>query len=489
MKSLESLKVVFEQIIQLNQDGLCILDADGRIAQINDQFANVLGRTQVELIGQNIENTCLVQLFQQVTMSNQKAVAAIRGNASGESVSVTLVPIFLDDILAGVVAYVDGDVIVRELTESLKVAQQKAVYLEQKLKIDQETRWHPDRYIGETLEQKLVRTLKPGSAFDAFIGLSPKVLEALAIAGKAAQAQSTVLICGKSGTGKELIAAGIHKASPRCHGPFIKINCAAIPATLLESELFGHEKGAFTGAIKKKLGKFELADQGTIFLDEIGEMDLSMQSKLLRVLQDCTFERVGAEGSIKVSVRVVAATNRNLEQMVKAGQFREDLYYRLSVIPIYLPPLNERKEDIPLLVDYFLKYFNQQLGKQIKGISQAAMDALIHYEWPGNVRELKNIIERIAVLTDEIYIDLCDLPSCCHYSKNCDSEEVKIYGSIVREKIFPLEQYEKQIIKAALEKHGSYTAAAKALGITHKTVAAKAQKYGLMDWINRWTLF
>jgi len=211
-----------------------------------------------------------------------------------------------------------------------------------------------------------------------------------------------------------------------------------------------------------------------------------MQTKLLRVLQNNTFERVGGEVTLRVDVRVVAATNRDLAQLVKDGRFREDLYYRLNVIPIYLPPLKDRKEDIPLLVDHFLKQFDQQMGKQISGISQAAMDTLIRYDWPGNVRELKNIIERIVVLTDASYIDVDDLPYFLCRETDAGNDPGALYGSIIKEKIFPLEEYEKQIIRAALAKHGSYTAAAKVLGITHKTVAAKAQKYGLMDWISRW---
>lgn len=328
----------------------------------------------------------------------------------------------------------------------------------------------------------MVRSIRPGKAFEKFIGMSQRVLDALTLAAKAAKVQSTVFICGKSGTGKEVVAEGIHQASPRSQGPFIRLNCAAIPATLLESELFGHEKGAFTGAIKKKLGKFELAHKGTIFLDEIGEMELNMQTKLLRVLQSSRFERVGGEETLQVDVRVLAATNQDMEQMVKEGRFREDLYYRLNVIPIYLPPLKERQEDIPLLVDHFLKKFSQEFNKPIAGIKKAAMDALVRYEWPGNVRELQNIVERMVALTDGLYIEKEDIHDCCLKTVDSgerDEDNPPFFGSLIKGELFPLAEYEKQIIKAALEKHGSYTAAGKVLGITHKTVAAKAQKYGI----------
>ncbi|HMM19214.1 MAG TPA: sigma 54-interacting transcriptional regulator [Selenomonadales bacterium] len=482
----KELGYILQSVIGFVDDGICIVDETGYIHHLNDAFADILGWPREEMTGARVDDTCLGDLFREAASGETVVQRAVDHAPSGAKLTVEMRPVVVDGRLLAVAAMVRADTAMRILHDNLKIATAKASYMEQKIKRDHETHWHPGRYVGETLERKLVRDLKSGSCFEAFIGVNPEVLEALTLAGKAAKAHSTVLISGKSGTGKELVAEGIHRASPRAQQPLLRVNCAAIPANLLESELFGHEKGAFTGAIRKKLGKFELADKGTLFLDEIGELELSMQTKLLRVLQNNTFERVGGEVTLRVDVRVVAATNRDLAQMVKDGRFREDLYYRLNVIPIYLPPLKDRKEDIPLLVDHFLRQFNEQIGKQISGISRAAMDTLIRYDWPGNVRELKNIMERIVVLTDASHIDNDDLPYFLCREAAVDSDPGALYGSIVKEKIFPLEEYEKQIIRAALAKHGSYTAAAKVLGITHKTVAAKAQKYGLMDWINRW---
>ena len=310
-------------------------------------------------------------------------------------------------------------------------------------------------------------------------------MDALAIASKAAKTNATTLIRGESGTGKELIAEGIHYASARVDGPFIRVNCAAIPANLLESELFGHEKGAFTGAIKRKLGKFELAHKGSIFLDEIGEMEKSMQVKLLRILQDKEFQRVGGEESIRVDVRIIATTNRNLEQMIDQGEFREDLYFRLNVIPIFLPPLREKKEDIPILAEHFMKKKGEFIGKQVEGITSKAMDLLIEYSWPGNGRELENIIERVLTLADGTYIQVSDLPLYIRESTIKSSRKlVKVSESIIdkienEEEIYPIKEYEKMIIEKALKKYGSYNAAGKALGLTHKTVASKARLYGI----------
>lgn len=338
--------------------------------------------------------------------------------------------------------------------------------------------WSASQLKSESSETRRLREESGGTAFPEFIGKSPAVLKVLNLAEKAAQVQSTVLICGESGTGKEVIAEGIHMASDRALAPLIKVNCSAIPETLLESELFGHEKGAFTGAVKNKLGKFELADKGTIFLDEIGEMDIHMQCKLLRVLQNKTFDRVGGESSIHVDVRIIAATNQDMVRLIAKGDFRADLYYRLNVIPIYLPSLMQRKTDIPLLAKHFLDKYAKTFNKNFDGFSEAAMRILLQYHWPGNVRELQNIIERTVVLTDHNRIEASDLEfDCCNPIEANESNQ--FYQSIVQGELLTLEEYEKQIIMVALDRFGSYTAAGKALGITHKTVAAKAQKYGI----------
>ena len=331
---------------------------------------------------------------------------------------------------------------------------------------------------AEYLEQELLRTKKTASAFGSYIGKSGKVVDVLALASKAAASSATVLIRGESGTGKEVIAEGIHYASSRRRGPFIRVNCGAIPPALLESELFGHEKGAFTGALKRKLGKFELANHGTIFLDEIAEMDKNMQVKLLRVLQQKEFDRVGGEETVHVDVRIIAATNRDLEQMMKEGEFRDDLYYRLNVIPILLPPLRERVDDIPLLVEHFIGKISGEQKKPVRGIAPEAMEVLMHYRWPGNVRELENVIERVITLMDATEITASALPS--YLKGEIAAREVE-ESRLTSGAVLPWPEYEKRIIAYALEKCGSFNAAGRALALTHKTVAAKARKYGLVE--------
>jgi Nif-specific regulatory protein len=256
---------------------------------------------------------------------------------------------------------------------------------------------------------RLQSELRIKHSLENVIGQSDKMKEIFETVHRVAPTKATVFLRGESGTGKELIARAIHYNSPRAKGPFIKINCTALPETLLESELFGHEKGSFTGATHERKGRFELADGGTIFLDEIGDIPVSTQMKLLRVLQEKRFERLGSSRTISVDVRIIAATNQDLEKAVKEGSFREDLYYRLNVIPIFLPPLRERREDIPLLVEYFLQRFNEENKKGVR-ISDEAMRLVLEYPWPGNVRQLENCIERLVIMTDEETIRVEDLP-------------------------------------------------------------------------------
>ena len=237
--------------------------------------------------------------------------------------------------------------------------------------------------------------------FEQIIGESPALESVLKQVTRVAPTGSTVLIQGETGTGKELIARAIHNISSRCGRPFVKLNCAAIPLDLLESELFGHERGAFTGAIAQKTGRFELADKGTLFLDEIGDIPLALQPKLLRVLQEQEFERLGGTRTHQVNVRLVAATHRNLTEMMKRGEFRSDLYYRLNVFPVTLPPLRARCEDIPALVTHFVEMFCRRMDKQIEDIPEETMAALCSYQWPGNIRELQNLIERAVILSDD----------------------------------------------------------------------------------------
>jgi Nif-specific regulatory protein len=298
-----------------------------------------------------------------------------------------------------------------------------------------------------------------------------------------ATTKATVLIRGESGTGKELIARAIHYNSPRAKEAFVKINCAALPETLLESELFGHEKGAFTGATYERKGRFELADRGTIFLDEIGDIPISTQMKLLRVLQEKKFERLGSSKTISVDVRVIAATNRDLDKAIIEGSFREDLYYRLNVIQIFLPPLRERKEDIPILVEYFLQKFNEENRKRVR-ISDEAMSLMLEYPWPGNVRQLENCIERLVIMADEEVVGIEDLPYEIRKFKrlsnptNEGGAETKNMSNSSLVKI--VEEIERERIVEALQKCGWVKSrAATLLEITPRQLDYRINKYGI----------
>jgi len=320
--------------------------------------------------------------------------------------------------------------------------------------------------------RELLKQLKRKYSFENIIGKSPAMKKVFETIELVAPSKANVLIYGESGTGKEMIADAIHHNSPRRDKPYIKVHCAAIPETLLESELFGHEKGAFTGAVARKRGRFELANHGTIFLDEIGELSLQMQVKLLRVIQEREFVRVGGEESIKVDVRIISATNKDLREAVKNGTFREDLYYRLNVVSIFVPPLRERKDDIPLLVHKFIEEFSKENNKQIDGITNGALQALISYDWPGNVRELRNVIESIVVLTKNKIITEEDIPP---YILNKEEESyIKIPVGT------SLQEAEKRLIEFTLQNTGgNKTKASEILKIGRKTLHRKIDEYGL----------
>ena len=340
------------------------------------------------------------------------------------------------------------------------------------------------------------------------VGESPAIRQIYAVVEKVANTPSTVLITGESGTGKELIARALHENSSRHAGPFIKINCAAIPKTLMESELFGYEKGAFTGAVGAKPGRFELAHGGTLFLDEIGEIPIEMQVKLLRVLQESEFERVGGIKTIKVDVRLVTATNRDLMQEIAAGAFRDDLFYRLNVVPIHIPPLRERREDIPLLVDHFLAKFNDRLKKQIAAIAPEAIEKLVAHNWPGNIRELENLMERTMLFCEGPEIRVSDLPPEIAGAgaaalvglaaatpglptapslggtpgAPASAEEARpaAAGSLKEAVRAETERVERELILRALEETGgNVTQAARKLKISRKSLQTKMKELGL----------
>ena len=329
-------------------------------------------------------------------------------------------------------------------------------------------------------ENRLLRE-RLGSRFDRrnLIGRSQAMTVLLETVAQVAPSEATVLITGESGTGKEMIAGAIHFNSFRKEGAFIKINCAAITETLLESELFGHEKGAFTGADRRKEGKFRQADGGSIFLDEVSEMSLAMQVKLLRVLQEREITRVGGEEVLKVDVRVIAATNRNLLQDMAAGRFREDLYYRLNVVALHLPPLRDRREDIPLLAQRFLTDFAKQNHKTIRGFTPQAMDRLLRYAWPGNVRELMNAVERGVVLSRLEYMDEAELPLIL-IAESAAMPQPSPEGMQNGEA--PLEEVEKTtILKTLAATEGNKSEASRRLGITRRTLHQKLKKWGMMS--------
>ena len=315
--------------------------------------------------------------------------------------------------------------------------------------------------------------------FDNIIHKSSVMKDIFKVVKQIADSKSTALIMGESGTGKELISRAIHYNSNRKNYPFVTINCAAIPETLIESELFGHEKGAFTNAIEKKLGRFEVAHQGTLFLDEIGELSLATQAKILRFLEEKEFNRVGGSKTIKVDVRLITATNKDLNQLIKKGNFREDLYYRINVVPIVIPPLRDRKEDIPLLIDHFINKFNVENNKNVKGFNKEAIELMMQYEWPGNVRELENLVERVIALTSSEYIQLSELPlSFKNIPKINGFKESVLDGKVSF--IQAEEEFEREVILDALKRTNHIQShAAEILGISRRILKYKMDKLGI----------
>ena len=317
----------------------------------------------------------------------------------------------------------------------------------------------------------------PGAAGE-LVGSSPELMEVFKTVGRVAPSAATVLITGESGTGKEVVAREIHAASGRARGPFVAVNCAAIPEALLESELFGHTKGAFTGATAERQGLFEEAHEGTLFLDELGDLPVPLQVKLLRALQEGEVRRVGDNAPRSVDVRLVAATARDLEADVAEGRFRADLYYRVNVVRIHLPALRERSEDIPELVRHFVDRFNRRLGVHVTGVSAAAMRALVEYPWPGNVRELENVVERAMVLTDGPQLGVEQLPTLAAPAQKTDASASPLDLSVKRR----TEELERALIKEALERtRNNRTRAAKLLDLSHRALLYKIRDYGLGD--------
>jgi TyrR family helix-turn-helix protein len=447
-------------VLKSVSDLIGLTDKNGNFIYKNDEMDVLLKKLNNEpniqfLIGQreweNIQDT--QKQIMKLIQVNQQSSYITKVN-----------PIFVDDEFRGTVTTMTPFDDIKQLLDKIDLMEQRTKYLEQEL----------SKHQGFDV------------AFQKIIGNSETLKDSLTIAAKVAKTNSTVIITGESGTGKELVARAIHEASDRKNNPFIRVNCAAIPPQLMESELFGYEKGAFTGAYQTHRGKFELANKGTIFLDEIGDLSLDLQAKILRVLQEKEVERIGGYGPILLDVRVIAATHRDLKKMVEEGSFREDLYYRLNVVPIHLPPLRARKEDIPLLVEAFRKQLNERLGKNIKGYEKGFIEALCSYHWPGNIRELQNVIERLFNLADEDILRCKDLPyyianSRCYENKEMIHKQNIIFGS----EVLTFKEYEKQIFSFACQYYPSYNQLAKALGITHKTAAKKIREYGLEHLVGK----
>lgn len=458
LNSVKELKEKFKNILESVDDGICMIDKEKIITYMNRPFEEMMEKEGCNILGKSVFEIFPKATIKKVIHDKTARFGDIIKREDGSEIIFSINPVVIDGDMKGAM------VVTRELTEIQRLAEQveelsaKTLYL----------------------QEQLIKKQQINESFHIITGKSGPLMDALSVASKASETDATVLIRGESGTGKELVAKAIHYASPRRNKPLVRVNCAAIPSNLLESELFGYEKGAFTGAFKQKLGKFELANEGTIFLDEIGDMDKSMQAKLLRVLQEKEIERVGGLRTIKINVRVIAATNSPLEQLMETGEFRKDLYYRLNVIPVMLPPLRQRQGDIPLLAEHFIEKISNKYNFTKKKIMKDALKCLQEYAWPGNVRELENIIERAMTLSHGDWITIQDLPTYIG--------EAKAFKELLTPTVFitgeddlpTMEEVEKAIIAKALEKHKSFRKAGVALGLNHKTIASKARKYNLL---------
>ena len=395
-----------------------------------------------------------------------------------ENIAFLCVPIKFKNEILGVLSvdrlFVKGV----SFEEDLRLLKIIASLLAQSIRLYEEV--EKERAAFQEEKESLRLQLKGKYKVENIIGQSDRMQEVFEAIHRVAPSRANVLLLGESGTGKELVAKAIHYMSPRSKESFIKFNCASIPEGLLESELFGHERGAFTGAMALRKGRFELADGGTIFLDEIGDLPLTLQPKILRVLQEKEFERVGGEKTIKVDTRLIAATSRNLEELVRSGKFREDLYYRLNVVPISMPPLHERRQDIHLLAEFFLKRYNDENSKAV-AISPNVLDVLLNYEWPGNVRELENTIERLVVMSRGSNITEADLPISIR------NQTIKArYGVQIKDALpSTIEDIEKTKILDALKRTGWVQArAARLLGISCRQIGYKIKKYNIQPMYN-----
>lgn len=435
-------------ILNSAQEGIQVVNNSGKVIYVNDSFCRITKLIREERLGQNIFDVSPKGALAEVLRTKEPVFGKVN-IIKGKQIEVlsNASPVMVEGEMRGAV------VVFRDISDIRRMAQ--------KLEESKE--------VINYLKEEINNLVAPKYSFADLIGNNERFLKCVKIARQAADNLSTVLITGESGTGKELYAHAIHKEGSRADGPFIKVNCAAIPETLLESELFGYEKGAFTGATKAKMGKFELANGGTIFLDEIGDMNIVLQAKLLRVLQEKEVERLGSNRPQKIDVRIVAATNQNLLKHVEQGLFRRDLYYRLNVINVDIPPLRDRKDDVLLLAQHIIQKLNKRHGKECV-LSQKGLTLLARYDWPGNVRELENLLERAVILSEGKVISIELVQSYFSASSLHETEE-----------ILSLAEMEKRLIKKALDVYGRDLAgkkeAAKKLKISLATLYNKLSKY------------
>jgi len=403
------------------------------------------------------------------TLINKTGAELIISDAAGHTTAFICVPIKIENMTIGtmnITSLNDEDF---DLDVFVKLLSIISSMIARAVKLRQALREEKERLQAEN--DRLLKELKERFQPANIIGRSQSIQEAFDFVGQVCKSEATVLIRGESGTGKELFAQEIHYNSFRADKPFIKVNCAALPESVIESELFGHEKGAFTGAFAERKGRFELADKGTLFLDEIAELSPQMQVKLLRVLQEQEFERVGGVRTIKVDVRLVTATNRNLEDEIVKGTFREDLYYRLNVFPIHIPPLRDRKSDIILLCDHFIEKYNKRNHREIKRITSATIDLLMSYHWPGNVRELENCIERAVLLSSDNVIHGYHLPPSLQSAESSNTQ----FDSTLQN---ALEEFERELLADALKTaRGNRAKAARTLGISERIMGLRVDRY------------
>lgn len=457
LKRVKSLNKQLDAIINSSYDGIWITDHEGKTIKVNDAIERITGLSRDECIGRymrDMERDGTVDESVTVrVLKEKKSVTLVQNVSTGRQTIVTGNPVFDDD---GSILYVVTNV--RDITELSKLKENLI-----------QAKDLSSRYKNEVNELKLKLIQQ-----EDMVARSKMMQNVLDLVSKVSMVDSTVLITGESGVGKEVVARMVHRLSPRNEqGRFVTINCGAIPANLLESELFGYEKGAFTGAKKEgKPGLFEVADRGTLFLDEVSELPLEMQVKLLRVLQEHEIMRIGGVKTIKVDVRVIAAANKNLFSLTQEGKFREDLYYRLNVIPVDIPALRERPEDVSALISHYLYIFNNKF-KTKKVISSETVDCLLSYSWPGNVRELINIIERLIITTPGDLISASDLPAHIKTSKTESGIRKKQHFLPLRQ---ALEQYESEIITSAMEVYGSTRKVARVLGISQSTVSRRVRR-------------